>query len=112
MSTVGGELLGKSGTQASLGGDAPVLLYHAPLIISGNAIGAGGRLVGRSQWDLWPDSARLVPALGPGIRPNVEAVLAARPDLVLLYASEDNRPPATRLQAAGIPIFGRPHSSL
>ena len=66
------------------------------------AIGAGGRLVGRSQWDLWPDSARLVPALGPGIRPNVEAVLAARPDLVLLYASEDNRPAATRLRAAGI----------
>jgi len=67
------------------------------------AIGAGSRLVGRTQFDLWPDSARLVPNLGPGIRPNVEAVLAAKPDLVLLYASEDNRPAARRLRAADVP---------
>jgi iron complex transport system substrate-binding protein len=66
------------------------------------ALGAGHRLVGRTQFDLWPDSARLVPDLGPGIRPNVEAVIAARPDLVLLYASEDNRAAARRLRGAGI----------
>jgi iron complex transport system substrate-binding protein len=65
-------------------------------------IGAGSRLVGRTKYDLWPDSARLVPALGDGIRPNVEVVLATRPDLVILYASEDNRGPAERLRAAGV----------
>jgi ABC-type Fe3+-hydroxamate transport system substrate-binding protein len=55
------------------------------------AIGAGNRLVGRSHWDTYPDSARLVTDLGNGMRPNVEAVLAAHPDLVLLYASAENR---------------------
>jgi iron complex transport system substrate-binding protein len=65
-------------------------------------IGAGSRLVGRTEYDKWPDSARFVPDLGPGIRPNVEAVLGARPDLVLLYASEDNRDAARRLRDAGI----------
>jgi len=34
-------------------------------------------------------------------RLNVEGVLAARPDLVLLYASDDNRDAARRLRAAG-----------
>jgi ABC-type Fe3+-hydroxamate transport system substrate-binding protein len=65
-------------------------------------LGAGPRLVGRTKYDLWPDSARFVPALGDGIRPNVEAVLAAHPDLVVLYASQDNRAAAARLRAAGI----------
>ena len=66
------------------------------------AIGAGDRLVGRTHWDLYPAAASKVPDLGSGIRPNVEAVLGARPDLVLLYASIDNRPAAARLRAAGI----------
>jgi len=66
------------------------------------AIGAGNRLVGRTHWDLYPAAASKVPDLGSGIRPNVEAVLGAQPDLVLLYASVDNRPAAARLRAAGI----------
>jgi ABC-type Fe3+-hydroxamate transport system substrate-binding protein len=66
------------------------------------AVGAGDRLVGRTHWDRWPDSAALVPDLGDGIRPNVEAVLAARPDLVVLYASDDNRAAAARLREAGV----------
>jgi ABC-type Fe3+-hydroxamate transport system substrate-binding protein len=69
------------------------------------AIGAGDRLVGRSHWDQWPAAAQLVPDLGPGIRPNLEVVLAARPDLVLLYASADNRPVVTRLRAAGVATY-------
>ena len=66
------------------------------------ALGAGARLVGRTHWDVYPDSARLVPDLGNGLQPNVEAVLATRPDLVVLYASEDNRAAARRFRAAGV----------
>lgn len=65
-------------------------------------LGAGSRLVGRTKYDLWPDSARFIPALGDGIRPNVEVVLGTRPDLVILYASEDNRAAAGRFRAAGV----------
>ena len=66
------------------------------------AIGAGSRMVGRSEFDKWPDAALAVPDLGPGLRPSVEALLGARPDLVILYASEDNRPAARRLREAGV----------
>ena len=66
------------------------------------ALGAGPRLVGRTHWDLWPDSARAVPDLGDGIDPNVEAVLSARPDVVVLYAGAGNRAAAARLRAAGV----------
>ena len=66
------------------------------------ALGAGDRLVGRTHWDTWPAEALSVPDLGSGIRPNVEAVLGARPDLVLLYASNDNRSAASDFRAAGV----------
>ena len=66
------------------------------------ALGAGDRLVGRTHWDLYPPEAVRVPDLGSGIRPNVEAVLGARPDLVVLYASNDNRAAASALRTAGV----------
>jgi len=66
------------------------------------AIGAGGRLVGRTTYDRIPAEVQAVPDLGPGLRPNVEAVLATRPDLVILYASQDNRDAARRLRAAHV----------
>ena len=66
------------------------------------ALGAGGRLVGRSTYDLFPAEARQVADLGPALRPNVETVLGAHPDLVLLYGSNDNRASAQKLRAAGI----------
>jgi iron complex transport system substrate-binding protein len=65
-------------------------------------LGAGSKVIGRTQYDMWPDSARLVPAMGGGISVNVEAVLGTHPDLVLLYASKDNKSAADRLRAAGI----------
>lgn len=66
------------------------------------AVGAGSRVVGRTSWDLWPDSAKLVADVGPGIRPNIETILGKKPDLVILYASQDNRPAALRLRQAGV----------
>ncbi len=69
------------------------------------ALGYGDRLVGRTSWDLYPEAARDVPDLGDGMRPNVEAVLGARPDLVLLYASPTNRAATQQLHAAGVPTL-------
>lgn len=67
------------------------------------ALGAGPRVVGRTQYDLWPDSARLVPSVGAGMQPNLEAVLGRRPDLVVMYASGSDRGSAERLTASGVP---------
>jgi ABC-type Fe3+-hydroxamate transport system substrate-binding protein len=68
------------------------------------AMGAGPRLVGRTEWDKWSDSVLAVADLGPGLRPNVEAVLARRPDLVVLYASADNADAARQLRSAGVSV--------
>jgi iron complex transport system substrate-binding protein len=69
------------------------------------AIGAGSSLVGRTEWCDYPPAAAAVPNLGDGIAPNVEAVLASRPDLVLLYNSAQNAAIAARLRALGIPAL-------
>jgi ABC-type Fe3+-hydroxamate transport system substrate-binding protein len=69
------------------------------------AIGAGDRLVGRTRWCDYPEAARAVPDVGDGIPPNVETVLAARPDLVLLYRSPQNLDAAARFRAAGSAVL-------
>jgi ABC-type Fe3+-hydroxamate transport system substrate-binding protein len=69
------------------------------------AIGAGSKLVGRTKWDSWPDSAKYIPDVGDALRPNIEAVLEKKPDLVLLYASNDNRTAARQLEASGIKVL-------
>lgn len=66
------------------------------------ALGAGDRLVGRTSWCDYPPPAAQVPDLGNGIGPNIEAVLAAEPDLVLLYKSGANRAAAEQLRGFGI----------
>ena len=65
------------------------------------AIGAGGAVVGRTEWCNYPGEAAAVPNLGAGINPNVEAVIAARPDLVVLYNSAQHAVVATRLRELG-----------
>ena len=94
-------------------GDTLTLRAPARRIVSLNpattelffALGAGGRLVGRTHFDLYPPAAQAVPDLGSALPPNVESVLGASPDLVLLYASDSNREPAARLHAAGVPTL-------
>jgi ABC-type Fe3+-hydroxamate transport system substrate-binding protein len=69
------------------------------------AIGAGPSVVGRTEWCDYPAEAAAVPDLGAGINPNVEAVIAARPDLVVLYNSAQHAGIATRLRDLGIPAI-------
>jgi ABC-type Fe3+-hydroxamate transport system substrate-binding protein len=66
------------------------------------ALGAGARVVGRTHYDAYPAAALAVPDLGPGMEPNVEAVLGVHPDLVVIYASQSNRAAALSLRKAGV----------
>jgi len=66
------------------------------------AIGAGDRIVGRTQWCDYPPAALDIPSVGDGLPPNVEAVMARRPDLVVLYNAGPNVTAAKQLQRAGI----------
>jgi len=69
------------------------------------ALNAGDRLVGRTTWCDYPAEAAAVADLGNGISPNIEAVVAAKPDLVLLYKSGANRAAAERFRSLGIPAI-------
>ncbi len=66
------------------------------------ALGADGRLVGRTRWDDAPPAVRRVADVGDGLQPNVEAVLATHPDLVVLYATAANRGAASAVRRAGV----------
>jgi iron complex transport system substrate-binding protein len=67
------------------------------------AIGAGERVAGRTTWCRYPPEAQRVPVVGDGLNPNIEAVAARRPDLVVLYASALNETAARQLTRLGIP---------
>jgi len=66
------------------------------------AIGAGDRIVGRTQWCDYPPAALAIPSVGDGMPPNIEAVAARKPDLVVLYNSGPNVTAAKQLERIGI----------
>jgi len=66
------------------------------------ALGAGDHLVGRTRWCDYPPSARAVPSVGDGLNPNVEAVAARQPDLVVLYPSALDATAAAQLGRLGV----------
>jgi iron complex transport system substrate-binding protein len=69
------------------------------------AIGADSLVVGRTRYCDYPLAVKSVPNLGDGIKPSIEAVLARRPDLVILYNSGQNAAVAGHLRELGIPVL-------
>src|SRR2546425_9646489 len=67
------------------------------------ALGAGAQVVGRTTWCRYPPAALAVPVVGDGLSPNLEAVAARRPDLVVLYRSPLNETAAAQLARIAIP---------
>ncbi|MDO5290592.1 MAG: helical backbone metal receptor [Pseudomonadota bacterium] len=66
------------------------------------ALGACQRLVGVDRYSTWPDSLHALPRVGGGLDPNVEAIVALRPDVVLMASSSRAAP---RLRALGIRVL-------
>jgi iron complex transport system substrate-binding protein len=67
------------------------------------ALGAGDQVVGRTTWCRYPPAALRVPSVGDGLNPNIEAIAARKPDLVVLYRSPMNATAAAQLATLGIP---------
>jgi len=66
------------------------------------ALGQCQRLVAVDRYSNWPESIRTLPRMGGGIDPNIERIVAQRPDLVLLAGSTRG---LERLQALGITVL-------
>jgi iron complex transport system substrate-binding protein len=64
-------------------------------------LGACDRLVGVDRFSNWPASVKPLPQLGGGIDPNVEAIVALRPDAVLIAGSSRA---TNQLRALGLKV--------
>jgi iron complex transport system substrate-binding protein len=69
------------------------------------ALGWGDRVVGRTRWCDYPAEALRVESVGDGLNPNVEAVAARKPDLVVMYSTAANAQAVAQLQGLGIPAI-------
>ncbi len=65
-------------------------------------LGQCQRLVGVDRYSNWPARVNQLPRVGGGLDPNIEAIVALRPDLVLIAGSARG---SERLQALGIPVL-------
>ena len=69
------------------------------------AIGAGSELVGRSRYCDYPPAALPLPQVGGYVDPNLEAILALRPDLVVGARGPAGPKLADTLGAHGVATF-------
>jgi iron complex transport system substrate-binding protein len=65
------------------------------------ALGLGERIVGVTQDSDYPPAALTTPKVGTFWQPNIEAVIATKPDLVVALAFEQQRDLARRLRRIG-----------
>jgi iron complex transport system substrate-binding protein len=66
------------------------------------ALGQCHKLVGLDRYSNWPASVKSVARVGGGLDPNIESIVALKPDLVLAAGSTRG---ADRLQALGLKVL-------
>jgi len=74
------------------------------------AMGDGARVAAVSNYDHFPAGVASLPRVGGLLDPSVERILAIKPDLVIVYATQ--RELIERLDRAGIPYFNYQHKAL
>ena len=74
------------------------------------AMGAGDRLVAVGTYDRFPPEVDRLPRVGALLDPNVERILALRPDLVILYGTQADL--RQQLERAHVPYYPYVHRGL
>lgn len=74
------------------------------------AMGAGDRLVGVGSYDRYPPEVSRLPRLGGLLDPNVEQLIAMRPDLVIFYETQTEL--RRQLERTGIQTFAYTQGTL
>ncbi|MDD5364189.1 MAG: cobalamin-binding protein [Gallionellaceae bacterium] len=69
------------------------------------AAGAGDRLVGAVNYSDYPEAANRVARVGDYSSPDLEAIVALRPDLVILWQSGNADALVGRLRGLGLPVY-------
>jgi len=96
-------LIDDRGTRVTLAAPAQRIVSLLPsLTETVCALGACDRLVGVDRYSNFPESMRRLPQLGGGLDPNIESIVALKPDLVLLAGSTRG---GDRLRALGLTVL-------
>ena len=74
------------------------------------AIGAGSQVVAVSSYDEFPPEVKSLPKVGALLDPDMERILALRPDLVIIYGSQTDL--ERQLERAGIRTFSYRHAGI
>jgi len=74
------------------------------------AIGAGPRVVAVGSFDDYPPEVKKLERVGALVDPNLERILALKPDLVTVYGSQTDL--QRQLERAGVPTFLYRHARL
>lgn len=69
------------------------------------AVGAGERLVGDTTFCDYPPAARQVAKVGDTLQPNIERIIALKPDLILISTASQLESFTKQLDERGVPIF-------
>ena len=76
------------------------------------ALGECQKLVGVDRYSNWPGSIAKLPRMGGGIDPNIESVVAAKPDLVLMATSARGAERFTSLGLTVLALEPRSHADV
>jgi iron complex transport system substrate-binding protein len=74
------------------------------------ALGAGPQVIAVSSYDEYPPEVKSLPRVGALLDPDMERILALRPDLVLSYGSQTDT--QAQLARANIRVFNYRHAGL
>lgn len=69
------------------------------------ALGAGNRVVGDTDYCIWPEAAKQLPKIGSYLFPDLERIMALQPDLVVTNKESSTARFVATLKQAGIPVL-------
>src|SRR5918994_1472010 len=94
------------GRRISLAAPAKRIVSLAPHVTEQLfAAGAGGKIVGASEYSDYPEEAKQLPRVASSGTVNLEMVLALKPDLVVAWRLEATAAALVRLESLGVPVF-------
>jgi iron complex transport system substrate-binding protein len=100
------ELVDFAGRRVTLPSEPQRVISLAPAITElVFALGRHDVLKGVTQFSDFPPEARELPLVGSYHRPDIERIVALRPDLVLAIRDGNPIQAVTRIEAMGIPVF-------
>jgi iron complex transport system substrate-binding protein len=105
MLALGGANGGCAPARAPIHGPARIVSLAPSVTETLFAIGAGAEVVGVSQYCAYPDAARKLPKVGTFITPNLEAIVALGPTLVIGLLTSGDLREIRAIEALGIPTL-------